>query len=157
MMGVLTPRRRRIASCLVTVEDGHLHIHQDGIERLQSDGVESDLTVLCDDDTRPARRRMRLTSFTVGFAVFDQEHGNVRENGEVGSGLCGLRRHQVGRGASKRRTLSSGPVAILAVNVLPSPGRLTTEMHPPSNSAICRLMANPSPVPPNRRVIDWSA
>ena len=39
----------------------------------------------------------------------------------------------------------------------PFPGSLETQMRPPINSTSWEVMASPSPVPPNRRVIDESA
>ena len=42
-------------------------------------------------------------------------------------------------------------------NTLPAPGVLSTRIQPPICSMICRQMANPSPVPPKRRVVELSA
>ena len=55
------------------------------------------------------------------------------------------------------RTPSSEPASIVTVKVLPFPYSLATVRLPPRASAICRLIDRPSPVPPNRRVIDVSA
>ena len=60
-------------------------------------------------------------------------------------------------GDCRKWTPSSGPVAIVAVKVLPSPTRLSTVTVPPSAAAILRLMASPNPVPPNCRVTEGSA
>ena len=53
--------------------------------------------------------------------------------------------------------LSPASIATLKVKVLPTPGRLSTPMLPPISSTSCLLMARPSPVPPNRRVVELSA
>ncbi len=45
----------------------------------------------------------------------------------------------------------------MSVNVLPTPGVLTTVMSPPCSRASFRAIAKPSPVPPNRRVVLPSA
>jgi hypothetical protein len=43
------------------------------------------------------------------------------------------------------------------VKVEPSPGVLVTVMSPPINRHSLRLIASPSPVPPNCRIVDASA
>src|SRR5947209_16558555 len=43
------------------------------------------------------------------------------------------------------------------VNLLPSPGLLTTRISPPRRPAISRLIDNPRPVPPNLRLVPVSA
>ena len=55
------------------------------------------------------------------------------------------------------RTPSRGPVATVTRNEAPFPGVLRPRMSPPSISARLRLMVKPSPVPPNRRVVELSA
>ena len=52
---------------------------------------------------------------------------------------------------------SSGPMSIVAVNVLPFPSSLRTSMSPPIARAKRRLMVKPRPVPPNSRVTELSA
>src|SRR5690625_5565461 len=45
---------------------------------------------------------------------------------------------------------------MVKLNVDPSPGELSTHMRPPISSARRLLMLRPSPVPPNRLVVDAS-
>ena len=49
------------------------------------------------------------------------------------------------------------PVGIRTRNFEPTPTVLETSMSPPMAVTIRRQMANPNPVPPNFRVVDWSA
>ncbi len=66
---------------------------------------------------------------------------------------CGLRSPSAS-GAARIRTPSSGPVAIVTVNVLPLPISLATPIPPPRACAIRRLIVSPRPVPPNWRVTE---
>jgi hypothetical protein len=43
------------------------------------------------------------------------------------------------------------------LNVEPTAGALSTVIRPPINSASSRQIASPSPLPPNRRLVDSSA
>ncbi len=52
---------------------------------------------------------------------------------------------------------SAGGAFSDTVNTLPTPRSLSTVISPPSRCARSRLMLSPSPVPPNRRVVDASA
>ena len=49
------------------------------------------------------------------------------------------------------------PVGIRTRNVEPTPTVLETSTSPPMAVTMRRQIANPSPVPPNFRVVDWSA
>ena len=69
--------------------------------------------------------------------------------------LAARRRRRRAERATRRRP--AGRVQIDRVNVLPLPSSLARGSRPARPSAICRLMASPSPVPPNRRVTELSA
>ena len=70
-------------------------------------------------------------------------------------------RAPAGPPASARRDAVSGSVAIpngaVKWNVLPSPGSLSTQIRPPIMWTSVAEIVRPSPVPPNRRVVDPSA
>ena len=62
--------------------------------------------------------------------------------------------------SARRLAWASGAIFRLRVQhrVLPMPGcEASTQMRPPMSSTRLRLMASPRPVPPKRRVVDWSA
>ncbi len=52
---------------------------------------------------------------------------------------------------------SGKPTVTVKVKVLPMPGVLCREIVPPISSTSCLLMASPSPLPPNLRVVELSA
>ena len=53
--------------------------------------------------------------------------------------------------------MGAGGIGKVTQNVEPTPGLLRTPTLPPMSSANCRQIANPSPVPPNRRAVEESA
>ncbi|KZC01309.1 hypothetical protein AU375_02433 [Methylobacterium radiotolerans] len=61
---------------------------------------------------------------------------------------------------SRRRTGRAGSATVTgmrAEKVEPAPTRLVTATVPPMAATICWAIESPRPVPPNRRVVDWSA
>ena len=73
-----------------------------------------------------------------------------------------------GKPTSRMRAPASSPLAASArsgcfsssisnQNVLPRPTALSRPMRPPISSTSCLAMVVPRPVPPKRRVVDWSA
>ena len=56
----------------VPVQDGHLHVHQDHVERPLFSQIERNLAVLGDTTSAP-RPRYEPYELAVGFAVFHQE------------------------------------------------------------------------------------
>ena len=49
------------------------------------------------------------------------------------------------------------PSQMVKLNVLPTPGSLSSQMRPPINSTSLREIVRPRPVPPCLRVVDMSA
>ena len=95
----------------------------------------------------PKERAMR--SRTVGSSSITNTTGPVA----AGAVAENLRMGCISVGCGVSETSAGSET----VNVEPSPGWLVTVMSPPMSRQNLRLMARPSPVPPNLRVVEASA
>jgi two-component system response regulator FixJ len=131
----------------------HLHVHQYrriGRPARRFDGLGA---IACGIHGQSGRFQVQPRNLPVDRFVID------RQDALPGVALAQCR---LGRARGKRRCRHFGPASpffrrAVNQNVLPAPGVLSAPTSPPINSARRRLMANPSPVPPYRRVVELSA
>ena len=135
--------RRRLEAVHVR----HLHVHQHGVEGRRTRPPRARPSPIRPSSRcgRPSRASVSVSSWFTGLSSAT-ESPDARP-----ATVCGVRR---GRGPWPSAT----PKKTTNENVLPCPTALSTQIRPPiSSHELLRRWSGPSPVPPNRRVVEPSA
>ena len=104
----------------------------------------------------PARSEKQAHQPAIGFHVVDDQNPHAIEAGLLRTAPAGFPAAIGVAGMSDMWTSYRSPGSIVAVKTLPWPTKLVKVRPPPSDSAILRQIARPSPVPPCLRVTEVS-